>query len=326
MSTVRPPAAALLPVRDPLPGDEPGHKAPSPVTEDLNALDELPQGALVLLAQLQPLLEHPLKLSLAAQRSVADTRLANSSVDQTIPIPMKPPPVPASPALFSARLPLAARLPIAAQVPVQVPVASVPATPDRAGDDVLAEQKAPSSSIRLPFAVHTQVPDRIAVASPPWAADQAAADRPVKQETPQALPTQPLPLQEKPWCLPPVTRPAVPPRATPKPNSAPDLSTAKGAGNYLQVPFSKGDAVGLITVSKDGAERPEHLLLNPSSPLVFSHLSDSLAQAPDPRWRLTDQQGHESRHGHEQERPDEEAEEQSRQALRRRSQRGEQQT
>jgi len=326
MSTVRPPAAALLPVKDPLPGDEPGHKAPLPVTDDRNALDELPQGALVLLAQLQPLREHPLKLSLAAQRSVADTRLANFSVDQTMHIPMKPPPVPTSPGLFSARLPLAARLPIAAQVPVQVPVASAPATPDRAGVDVLAEQKTPLPSIRLPFVVHTQVPDRIAVASAPWAADQAAADRPVKQETPQALPMQPLPLQEKPLHLPTVARLAVPPRATPEPNSAPDLSTAKGVSNYLQVPFSKGDAVGLITVSKAGAERPEQLLLNPSSALVFSHLSDNLAQAPDPRWRLTDQQGHEPRHGQEQERPDEEAEEQSRQTLRGRSQRGEQQT
>ncbi|MNN70672.1 hypothetical protein D3C81_1865430 [compost metagenome] len=92
------------------------------------------------------------------------------------------------------------------------------------------------------------------------------------------------------------------------------------------MPFSKGDAVGLITVSKAGAERPEQLLLNPSSALVFSCLSDNLAQAPDPRWRLTDQQGHESRHGHEQERLDEEGEEQSRQALRDRSERGEQQT
>lgn len=321
MSTVRPPAAALLPVKDPWPGDEPGHKAPSPVTEDRNALDELPQGALVLLAQLQPLGELPLKLSLAAQRSVADTRLANLSVAQTMHLPMKPPPEPSSP----ARLAQAARMPISAQVPVQVFVASAPATPDRAGVDVLAEQKAPLSSIRLPFAVHTQVLDRVAVPSAPWASDQAAADR-VKQETLQALPMQPLLLQEKPLHLPPVTRLAVPPRATPEPNSAPDLSTAKGVSNYLQVPFSKGDAVGLITVSKAGAERPEQLLLNPSSALVFSHLSDNLAQAPDPRWRLTDQQGHEPRHGQEQERPEEEVEDQSRQTLRGRSQRGEPQT
>ncbi|HDS1817668.1 TPA: hypothetical protein QEM96_002314 [Pseudomonas putida] len=328
MSTVRPPAAAHRPVKDLLVSDEPGHKEPSQVSDDRNAPDELPQGALMLLAQLQPLRELPLKLSLAALRPGAGTesRLAKVSVEQTMHLPMKQPSVPSSPALVNARLALADRLPIAAQVLVQVSVASAPATPDQAVVGASAEQKAPFSSTRLPLAMQTQVPDQTAVASALWASDQVVADRLVKLETSQALPAQPLPLLEKSLYLNHVTRLAGPAKASPEPNSAPEVSFAREAKNYLQVPFSKGDAVGLITVSKAGGERPEQLLLNPSSALVFSYLSDNLAQAPDPRWRLTDQQGHESRHGHEQERPDEEVEEQSRQALRDRSERGEQQT
>ncbi|WP_019473670.1 MULTISPECIES: hypothetical protein [Pseudomonas] len=291
-------------------------------------MDELPQGALMLLAQLQPLREFPLQLSLAALRLGAGTesRLAKVSVDQPMHLPIKQPSVPSSPALVNARLALAERLPITAQVLGQASVASALATADQAAVDVSAEQKAPLSSARLPLAMPTQVPDQAAAAIALWASDQAVADRQVKQQTPQAFPAQPLPLLEKSSYLNQVTRVAVPAKATAGLNSAPEVSIAREARNYLQVPFSKGDAVGLITVSKAGAERPEQLLLNPSSALVFSCLSDNLAQAPDPRWRLTDQEGGDLRHGHDQERPDEEVEELSRQALRDRSGRGEHQT
>jgi len=369
MSIVRPPTAQIRPVRDLLARDEPGLKDQPRVSDDRYALDELPQGALMLLAQLQPLRELPLQLSLAALRSGAGTesRLAKVSMDQPMHLPMKQPSVPSSSALVNARLALADRLPITAQVLVQAPIASALGTPDQAAVDASAEQKAPLSSTRLPLARPTHVPDQIAIASAlwasdqavadapaeqkaplsstrlplampthvpdqtalasaPWASDQPVADRLIKQETPQALPAQPLPVLEKSSYLNPLTRVAVPAKGTAGPNSAPEASIAREARNYLQVPFSKGDAVGLITVSKAGAERPEQLLLNPSSALVFSYLSDNLAQAPDPRWRLTDQQGHEFRQGHEPELPDEEVEEPSRQALRDRRGRGEHQT
>ena len=328
MSIVRPPAAELRPVRDFLASDEPGHEDQSRVSEDRDALDELPQGALMLLAQLQPLRELPLQLSLAALRSGAgaESSLAKVSVDQPMHLPMKQPSVPSLPALVNARLAPAERLPITAQVLGQASGASALATPDQAAVDASAEQKAPLSSTRLPLARPTHVPDQTAVASAPRASDQPVADRLIKQETPQALPAQPLPVLEKSSYLNQVTRVAMPAKATAGPNSAPEASIAREAKHYLQVPFSKGDAVGLITVSKAGAERPEQLLLNPSSALVFSYLSDNLAQAPDPRWRLTDQQGHEFRQGHEPERPDEEVEEPSRQTLRDRRGRGEHQT
>ena|GEM_PF-3407865 len=410
MSIVRLPAAQLRTVRDLLASEEPGHKDQSRVSDDRDALDELPQGALMLLAQLQPLRELPLQLSLPALRSGAGTESTLGKVSEAQPmhLPMKPPCVPSSPALVNARLAKTDRLPITAQVLVQAPIASALASPDQAAADASAEQKAPLSSTRLPLAMPTQVPgqtavasalsasdqaaadasaeqkaplsstrlplampahvpdqaadasaprasdqdvadtpaeqkpplwstrlplampahvpDQTAIASAPLASDQPVGDRLIKQETPQALPAQPLPVLAKSSYLNQPTRVAVPAKATAGPNSAPEANIAREAKNYLQVPFSKGDAVGLITVSKAGAERPEQLLLNPSSALVFSYLSDNLAQAPDARWRLTDQQGHECRQGQEPERPDEEVEEPSRQALRERRERGEHQT
>ncbi|AHD17281.1 hypothetical protein C163_17190 [Pseudomonas sp. FGI182] len=318
MSVVRPLVVAVRPVKDFLPSDELGHEVQPHVSEDRKALDDLPQGALVMLAQLQPLRELPLKPSLAALRPEAETesRSAKVSVDQTIHVSMKQPSVPSSPARVDARPALkATRLPIAAQVLVQASVATALATPVQAAIDASAQQKVPSSSTRLPVVMRTQELDRTTVVSALWACDRAVADRPVKQETPQALPAQPLPLLEKSLHLHRVTHSAVAANPTSEPKPAPEASTAQEGRGYLQVPFSKGNAVGLITVSKAGGERPEQLLLNPDSSLVSSYLSDNLAQVPDPRWRLADQQRHEHRDRHQQERAEEEFEEESRQTL-----------
>lgn len=319
MSVVRPLVVAVRPVKDFLASDELGHEVQPQVSEDRNTLDDLPQGALVMLAQLQPLRELPLKPSLAALRPAAETesRSAKVSVDQTIHVSMKQPSVPSSPARVDARPVLQTkRLPIAAQVLVQASVATALATPGHAAIDVSAQQHVPSSSTRLPVAMRTQEPDRTTVASALWACDRAVADRPVKQETPQALPAQPPPLLEKSLHLHRVTHSAVAANPTSEPKPAPEASTAQEGRRYLQVPFSKGNAVGLITVSKAGGERPEQLLLNPDSALVSSYLSDNLAQVPDSRWRLADQQGHEHRDRHQQERAEEEFEEESRQTRR----------
>lgn len=319
MSVVRPLVVTVRPVKDFLASDELGHEVQPQVYEDRNTLDDLPQGALVMLAQLQPLRELPLKPTLAALRPEAETesRSTKVSVGQTIHWPMKQPSVPSSPARGDARPALqATRLPVAAQVLVQASVATALATPGQAAIDASVQQKAPSSSTRLPVVMRTQEPDRTAVASALSACDRAVADRPVKQETPQALPAQPLPLLEKSLHVHRVTHSAVAAKPTSEPKPAPEASTAQEGRRYLQVPFSKGNAVGLITVSKAGGERPEQLLLNPDSSLVSSYLSDNLAQVPDPRWRLADQQGHEHRDRHQQARAEEAFEEESRQTLR----------
>ncbi|WP_123583881.1 hypothetical protein [Pseudomonas brassicacearum] len=151
---------------------------------------------------------------------------------------------------------------------------------------------------------------------------EAGADVSVKQDSPQPLPAQPLPLMDKHVGVQLAKKPPMPAKAAPLPMLKPEANIDKGASNYLQVPFSKGDVAGLITISKAGAERPDQLLLNPSSASIFSHLSDNLAQAPDPRWRLTDQQGREHSHGHNQGRPDEEAEEGTHQAFQDKRQQG----
>ncbi|PNA80040.1 hypothetical protein C1Y33_12475 [Pseudomonas sp. FW305-76] len=379
MSIVSPPVAAARPVKDLLPGDEPDHKNQPLVSEDRHELDEMPQGVLVLLTQLQPLREVSSKLSLAALRvgGGAEPRVAKASVDQAVQPSVKQPLASSSPAPGDARLALPATRPLAtapARVLAQAPASSVPAMPDRAADvllkhkallsatqakvpvqiptsapvqpfaavlgqapvvrapaasdqtaaDASVQQKVASSATQLPVAAQALV--QAPVASALTAPDQAVADRLVKQETPQALPAQPLPLLDKASHSHHVEKSAAPAKATREPKPAPEASIAKEGKNYLQVPFSKGDAVGLITISKAGAERPEQLLLNPSSALVFSHLSDNLAQAPDPRWRLTDQQGNEPRQGHGQGRADEEAEEERRQVLRDKSEHGGQQT
>lgn len=310
-----PVVAAVRSVKDLLPSDELGHEAQPQIAEDRHALDDLPQGALVMLMQLQPLRELPLKPSLAALRSTAEAepRSTKVSVDQALHLPMKRPSVPSSPARVDARLALlATRVPIAAQVFVQASVANALATPDQDAVDASAQHNAPLSSPRLPATKWTQEPDRTAV-----------ADRLVKQEAAQAMPAQPLPLLEKSLYLHRVTHLAVAARPTSEPKSVPEASTAREGSSYLQVPFSKGNAVSLITVSKAGGEGPEQLLLNPDSSSVFSHLSDHLAQVPDPRWRLADQQGHGN--SHERALPDEEVEEESRQTLRDRSEQGGQQ-
>lgn len=355
MSIVSPPIAAARSVKDLLPSDELGHGVQAQVCEDPHALDDLPQGALVMLTQLQPLPEPPRKPSLAVLHSGAEAepRSAKASVDQAMHLPMKQPSVPSSPvpvdarlALLATRFPIAApsvpslpaqvdsrlallttRFPIAAQGHAKASFANALATPAQAGVDASGQQKAPLSSPRLPTAMRPQEPDRIAVASSPWACDQAAADRLVKQDTPQALPAQPPPLLEKSLhsyhatSLPGAANPTSKPTSEPK--SAPEDSTAQGGRSYLQVPFGKGSAVSLITVSKAGGERPEQLLLNPDSASVFSYLSDHMAQVPDPRWRMAHQQGHEN--SHERALADEDVEEESRQAPRDRSEQGGQQ-
>lgn len=316
MSTVGPLVAAVRSDKDLLPSDELGHEDQPQISEDLVALDDLPQGALVVLMQLQPLRELPLKPSLATLRPVAERefRSAKVSVDQAMHLPTKQPSVPLSPAPVDTRLALlATRFPPVAQTPVQASVANALAVPAQAAVDGSVQQNAPLSPTRLPVAMQTQEPDRTAAASALWARDQAATDKPVKQETAQALPAQPPPLLEKSLPLHPATGLALAAKPNAEAKSLPEASTAREGGAYLQVPFSKGNAVSLITVSKVGGERPEQLLLNPDSSFVSSFLSDHLAQVPDSRWRLADQQGHEDRP--EQARPDEEVEEEGRQTL-----------
>jgi len=76
---------------------------------------------------------------------------------------------------------------------------------------------------------------------------------------------------------------------------------------YLQVPFNKGEASGVITVSKAAADQPQMLLLSPSNAQTSSVLSDSLAQLQDPRWQLSDQHGQERGQGQQREAQDDDA-------------------
>jgi hypothetical protein len=308
MNMVNPPVAAVRPVNSPLNGDESNDKIELPVSEERSDLGELPQGAFVLLAQLQPLREHRLTLSLAALGSgqTIEHRTVRLSADQTMHL--------------SDRKPLAP--PVASNVQLAVPVTRLLAMA-QAQAPALAPRSIPVSvpeQLSLPMIVHELVasapPAQVAALnhiSPPLVAD-ADANASVKQEILQPLLLQPLPLLEKALYMQPATKPAAPVQAVPESILKPEACIDKRPQSYLQVPFNKGDVAGLITVSKAGAERPDQLLLSPSSASVFSHLSDSLAQTSAPRWHLTDQQGHE--HSHSQGRLDEELEEDDPQAFR----------
>ncbi|AZC51696.1 hypothetical protein C4K35_4117 [Pseudomonas chlororaphis subsp. piscium] len=305
MSIMSPPITVTSPINALLPGDEFNEKNELPISDDFNELDELPQGALVLLAQFQPLREHAIKLSLGSPSPgpAAAPMPAMVPVLQARHLAVKKPLVSSSPVLVNGQLALQAARPLA-DTRGHVPMDSAPSSASSLG--ALTTQVVGVSSMPAPVKPDQAVGPSIA---------EADADVSVKQEPLQPLAAQPLPLMDKLLGVQLAMKQTAPAKAAPEPVQKPEFGMGKGASNYLQVPFNKGDAAGLITISKVGAEYPDQLLLNPNSASIFGHLSDSLAQTPDPRWRLADQQGHEHGNGHDQERPDEEAEEGNRQAF-----------
>lgn len=84
---------------------------------------------------------------------------------------------------------------------------------------------------------------------------------------------------------------AAPPQAAfnPPPTGKPELPAEKAAQPYLQVPFSKGDCTGVVTVNKAPADMPPQLLLSPSNAQVSGHLRDGLELAPQTLWQLNEQ-------------------------------------
>lgn len=345
MSTTTPPVAMTRPVERPVAGDAPEERIKPPVSEERDELDELPQGALALLAQLQPLREHEPKLSLAALRATQTTDLKRSAipVEQAMQAPQKKPSAQV-PGQISASL-LAST---ADAKPARAPVAEV-AVPTRIAGLAAASMSTtgamPATKIQMPVQVPGQVPvsapatglpvqpavvpqapiaDRASV--PAHMADLTAAsvaaeaDADVSTRPDSAFPqaAAPLSLLDRSSREPLPTKPPTPAQAAPGSMLSPEAGSGKGERHYLQVPFSKGDASGLITVSKTAGEGPQQLLLSPSSASVSNYLSDNLAQISSPRWRLADQQGHEQgrEQGHDHGQGNEQADEDARQANR----------
>ncbi len=98
---------------------------------------------------------------------------------------------------------------------------------------------------------------------------------------------------------------------TAEPLVKPEALTDKGPQHYLQVPFAKGDASSMITITKGPADQPQQLLLRPDNADVSGYLGDRLAQVEEPRWRMADSKEREHEHakGNDQGEQDEEQEE-----------------
>lgn len=95
---------------------------------------------------------------------------------------------------------------------------------------------------------------------------------------------------------------AAPPAAfNPPPTGKAEVPAEKAAQPYLQVPFSKGDSTGVVTINKAPADMPAQLLLSPSNAQVSGHLRDGLELAPQTVWQLNEQheQAHDERRQHE---------------------------
>ena len=87
----------------------------------------------------------------------------------------------------------------------------------------------------------------------------------------------------------------------PPPAGKPEVPAEKAAQPYLQVPFSKGDCAGVVTVNKASADMPSQLLLSPSNAQVSDHLRDGLEHTPQTLWQLNEQhqQAHDERRQHD---------------------------
>jgi len=143
----------------------------------------------------------------------------------------------------------------------------------------------------------------------------ADADASLNQHPLQLLVIQPLPVAHKLLGVPFLEVSLKHSWTTPEPGLKPEPNVGSAASSYLQVPFAKGAAIGVITVNKAGTDQADQLLLSPSNTSIFGHLSESLALSPDPRWRLTDHQEREGSGGHDQEPADEDAKDGTDQAL-----------
>lgn len=267
------------------------------------ALEDLPQGVLALLMQIQPM--HPdtkLKLAMGAsglakpvpglngdygaakapaqaprfyslageqQRTDSGKRMVSAVMDGGI--------------IAAGKTALAAQ---SDKPAVYQPV-------EKGGVPPVAVAAAPANIMGV-----TPVPNETAAVTPmpnetATVTQNARAVRDEPERDIRAQPTALLPISDK--SAAPVER--APVTLTRQPNAMPepmplklDLSTHNGtATSYLQVPFSKGQSVGQVTVTKAEGETGQTLLLSASSSDITTHLRDGLGALSEPTWRLVDE-------------------------------------
>jgi hypothetical protein len=144
-----------------------------------------------------------------------------------------------------------------------------------------------SVAAQAPVVQGANMPAHTAGLTDAFPAADVSADASVRSEN--VLLLAPMPLPDRPFRESLPGKLATLTQMAPRSTSCPESDNSKDERHFLQVPFSKGGASGLISVNKAAGENQEQLLLSPSSTPIFDYLSDSLAQVANPRWRLTDQ-------------------------------------
>jgi hypothetical protein len=250
--------------------------------DDHDALDELPQGALTLMAQIQPLRQAALALSIGdgrpavvtssklqgggievARRQVATRQViahTELSMGQLLApkaaLPaltgLNPPPSPSqsplpSPSLTLSVLPPTALLPSALMAPDSVPVITIMSNIK----PVLEVDKNDGQALLMPAQVL------------------------VEKHSSPLMPVQTPNSSHRPGGD---TTPLIP------------VSLPTDSTNYLKIPFSKDEAFGQVIISKPSVEAPQQLQLSTNNPDVSSLLRDSVQLLHEPRWRLVDHQ------------------------------------
>ncbi|MCK3838853.1 MULTISPECIES: SpaN/EivJ family type III secretion system needle length determinant [Pseudomonas] len=371
MNIIKPVVGAAFSAQATLSGDKPGEKIKPSIPLDCVELDELPQGASGLLAQLQLLREPELKFSLAPLGEGKKVE-AKTAAERTVEVGQVPAQS-AVPVLASTLQPLrpirpmneADAMPTSPQVAAVVrPAVKVGQTPPisvalGAGVGVKFSPQAKAESgmlrqstdggqveaaLRVLAATRPAVPGvfakghqagqvpQVATSAntppaqqvPPFAptvmspvADPASGANVTQLDIPEAaaidtlqpLPAQPLSVADKTPRVVVASPPGGQPQVVADPQVKPEPRLDVRSQQYLQVPFSKGEAAGLITVTKASAENSQQLLLSPNNSGVVNHLSESLAQLNAPLWRLADQQHREQRNSPYPDDPDDSAEE-----------------
>ena len=291
------PVVAVLPV------DEPGEHPGRPPVAERDESQDLPEGALVWLAQLQPLPE-PLSrpatgLKQARGGAPEKASVATAPIVSPMPggvtvkgplaakdgasMPMQVAGAMAVPALAQSLTGPARAVPATPAMPL--PVSDVPRLPGN-GSAALAEspgQPVPANALQ-----------GLAISASPTPMAQPGAE-PASTLTDSDAPP-PQSAQQLPPGLERTARAQAAPQAAfnPPPTGKPEMSAEKAAQPYLQVPFSKGDITGVVTIQKAPADMPQQLLLSPSNAQVSGHLRDGLELAPQTIWQLNEQ--HEQAH------------------------------
>ena len=324
------PVVAVLPV------DEPGEHPGRPPVAERDESQDLPEGALVWLAQLQPLPEPlsrpatglkqtrggapekasvaaapgvpsmpggvtvqgplaarggasiPMKVAGAVTVAMAVPALAQSLAGPARTVPTTPATqLPAPPAALEPPKPSAIKPvpPQATTAARPLPISDVPGLPG-SGSAAVAESPAqPVPANMLQGVASTASPTTTAKPGAKPGSTPTDGDTPPPQSAQQLQPG-----------LERTARAQAAPQAAfnPPPTGKPEVPAEKAAQPYLQVPFSKGDITGVVTIHKAPADMPQQLLLSPSNAQVSGHLRDGLELAPQTIWQLNEQ--HEQAH------------------------------